>query len=42
MSTRRNLRTAERRQYFAGLVIACVAIVGLGFEIAYMVTATSF
>lgn len=42
MSTRRNLRTAERRQYFAGIAIACAAIVGLGFEIAYMVTAGPF
>ena len=42
MSTRRNHRTAERRQYIAGLAIACAAIVGLGFEVVYMVTALPF
>ena len=42
MFTRRHVRRSERRQYVAGLAIACAAIVGLGFEIAYMVTATAF
>lgn len=42
MSTRRNIRPAERRQYIAGLAIAGAAIVGLGFEVVYMVSALPF
>jgi hypothetical protein len=42
MFKRSNIRPAERRQYVAGLAIAGAAIVGLGVEIAYMVTAVPF
>jgi len=42
MFMRRNVRPAERRRYFAGLAIAGVAMVSLGFEIVYMVTALPF
>ena len=41
MFKRRNVRPAERRQYAAGIAIAMAAIVGLGVEIAWMVTAAS-
>ena len=42
MLKRRHLHPAERRQFLAGIAIACTAFVGLGFEIAYMVTAVPF
>lgn len=38
-SRRHKVRPAERRQYVAGLAIAAAAMVGLGAEIAWMVTA---
>ena len=42
MFSRRHARRTERRQYAAGLAIAAAAIVGLGFEVVYMVTALPF
>jgi hypothetical protein len=42
MFTRRPVRPSERRQYVAGLAIAAAAMVGLGFEVVYMVTALPF
>ena len=39
MFSRRHVRPSERRRYVAGLTIAAAAIVGLGFEVVYMVTA---
>lgn len=38
MPKRRNVRSADRRQYLAGLLIAGAAIAGLGVEIVYMMT----
>ena len=37
-TARRPVCRFERRQYVAGLVIAAAAFVGLGFEIAWMVS----
>ena len=42
MLKRHHLRPAGRSQFRAGIAIACTAFVGLGFEIAYMVTAVPF
>lgn len=42
MSKRRQLPAAERHRYVAGLLIAGAAFVGLGAEIAWMVTAGPF
>jgi hypothetical protein len=42
MFKHRHLRRAERHRYFAGLLIAGAAFVGLGAEIAWMVTAGPF
>jgi hypothetical protein len=41
-TSRRPVRPAERRRHVAGLVIAAAAMVGLGVEIAWMVTAVPF